>query len=229
MLHIILAETALELIPKDHQQHSSVIQGIKRYRNAAKILDSSLHHSMMQELEHSEKRGRPDILHHFLLDGLGSIANFKDKIRLHFHCPSGVYSVDPKLRCPRDTSRFRGLMYQLLKLGHVPKNPPYFIEQSPFELKEFIENNIKPVYLCKLSQKGEFRSFDHIVQEIIEKETESDENIVVLIGGFQKGAFSSKITDLCGPLYSIGNKGYDSWIVINRLIVLYEYFNHLLS
>ncbi len=224
MLHLILVDTALELIPKAHHKHPSVIRGIQRFRNAGKLLDSSLHHSLMPALKDSQKRGRPDILHHFMLDGLSSIANSKHQLGLHFHCSSGVYTIDPQLRCPRDTPRFKGLMYQLLNIGHIPQHPPYFISRSQLSLADFISDELQPAAVFKMTREGDLMSFQAALQLIADSDRTSSLDVVVLVGGFQKSHFSAEIKEIPGHKIALGTRGYDSWAVINRILVLYEHF-----
>ena len=229
MIHLILTETALELVPKKKMQHPSVVQGIKRYRNAGKLLDSSLHHSLIGTMENSEKRGRPDILHHFLLDGLGSIANLQEKVKLYFHCSNDVYSVSSTLRCPRDTYRFKGLMVQLLNLGHIPKNPPFLIERHNFSLKDFLIKVINPKIIIKFSRTGTKNTLPNIMQKVVSEEQKLHQDVAILIGGFQGGTFSNESKSIPGNEYSLGEVGLNSWTVINRVLTLYELYSGLLD
>ena len=96
-LHIILVDTALELIPREFLSHPSVQKNIKKFGNWGRIFDTSLHHSLINQIENGEKRGRPDILHHFLLDALGSPSNLYDRLKIYFHTPRGLYLVDSSL------------------------------------------------------------------------------------------------------------------------------------
>ena len=62
MLSLILAESSLELVPTELQNHPSVLSHSKKMqKNASKILlDNSWHFAAMKNIENEIKRGRPD-------------------------------------------------------------------------------------------------------------------------------------------------------------------------
>jgi len=220
MLHLILVETALELIPNSLLTEPSIRNAIKKYGNAGYLFDTSLHHSVLSKLKSSNKRGRPDILHHFLLDTLGSPANLSDHLKIYFHTNKALYEVSSDMRCPRDYLRFKALMTQLLKLGHIPKEKPFLIKDVSHNFYDWIKDNFSPDQIIKFSSKGE----QIAIKDIFANLTNRDENIAFLVGGFQKGDFSPRIQELSGKSYAISDRGYDSWIIINRLLAVYEQF-----
>jgi rRNA small subunit pseudouridine methyltransferase Nep1 len=221
MLHIILVDTALELIPAVLASKPAAMDNIKKFGNAGKLLDSALHHTIMKELPHSEARGRPDILHHFLLDTLGSIANLSHQLKIYFHLPQHLFYVDSEMQCPRDYLRFKGLMTQLLTLGHIPPDPPYFIHSIDSSLKKWITNKFPKDRIWKLTKTGQTTSILEKFQSI-----PFDQDVAVLIGGFQKGYFSSEVEEIPGIPISIYSEGLDSWVVVNRILSAFE-FSHL--
>ena len=64
MLTLILAESALEIVPKELQNHASVISYCKRNEKKPSdiLLDNSWHFSAMKGIKNEIKRGRPDII-----------------------------------------------------------------------------------------------------------------------------------------------------------------------
>ena len=62
MLTLILADSSLELVPKELQNHPSVISYCKRNRKKSSeiLLDNSWHFAAMKEISNEIKRGRPD-------------------------------------------------------------------------------------------------------------------------------------------------------------------------
>ena len=218
MLHIILTETALEFIPQAYLQDPLVKKWIKKFGNAARLLDTSLHHSLMSKLKHNEKRGRPDILHHFLLDTLGSPANFAGKLHIYFEAKSTLYSVASNMRCPRDYHRYKALMVQLLEMGHIPKKKPYFIRRETENFNQWVTTKFSPENIFKFSITGKATPLSQISDHI----ATSSEDCVVLIGGFQKGHFSDKIESLSGINVALPDRGYDSWVVVTRMLAFYE-------
>jgi rRNA small subunit pseudouridine methyltransferase Nep1 len=217
MLNIILVDTALELIPPAIQNSNSVQNNLKRLGNAGKILDTALHHADMAQLSNHEKRGRPDILHHFILDALGSLANLNGQLRIFFHTPYAFFQVSSKLHCPRDQLRFKALMAQLLELGHIPPTAPYFIEKIPETLTHWIETRFDPSQILKLTSHG-----TQVIYNQLFSSPNPTHEWLVLIGGFQKGSFSTEIVQLPGQSYAIASIGLESWTVVNRVIVTFE-------
>ncbi|MHA1618594.1 MAG: hypothetical protein ACTSVZ_04870 [Promethearchaeota archaeon] len=228
MIHFILVDTALELIPSDLHQRNVVKRNVQKLGKSAKILDSSLHHTVMGKLENPDKRGRPDILHHFLLDTLGSPLNHHNHLKIHFHTPSGFFHVDSSMRCPRNYTRFKGLMVQLLQLGQIPPKPPHLIQvEKHRSLTKWLSANIPNENVLKLTSTGvpmDFKAFQERFQ--IENKNPADStksrDWAVIIGGFQKGTFSKSILDYPGTEISLGDRGYDSWTVVNRMLSFWE-------
>ncbi|MHA1475069.1 MAG: hypothetical protein ACTSQ5_07765 [Promethearchaeota archaeon] len=218
-IHLILTETALELIPKSLKKKPSAIKSNEKFGRAGQILDTSLHHSIMHTLQNPQKRGRPDILHHFLLDTLGSPANLKGHLEIYFNCPSGFYKVNSEMKCPRDYIRFKGLMFQLIRKGHIPPNQqPYLVSRMDLDLKNWITNNFTEKNTFIFSINGREASLETITSKFFNESNE----IAVLIGGFQKGHFSDDIFKIPSQIFSLSDRGYDSWIVTNRVLAKFE-------
>ena len=121
MLYIILADSALELIPNEIGKHTAVGKNIKRYGNAARVLDVSQHHSAMTGLKDHASRGRPDIVHHFIVDMLSSILNKWGLLRVFVHTrpTNKLYEFNPAMRPPKEYWRFKGVMFNLLRDGSL--------------------------------------------------------------------------------------------------------------
>ena len=69
MLTLVLSDAELELVPQTIRGHQQVVTAAKRLGVSAgrMLLDSSLHYAAMRKLEEGERRGRPDLVHVFLL------------------------------------------------------------------------------------------------------------------------------------------------------------------
>ncbi|WP_457559524.1 hypothetical protein [Candidatus Harpocratesius sp.] len=221
MIHFILVDTAIELVPKNIRKTPSFNRNHQKYGKAALLLDVALHHTTMNRLPNAQKRGRPDILHHFLLDCLGSPLNLHGNLRLHIHCPSGFFLIDSTMRCPRDYLRFKGLIAQLLELGHIPPKKPYLISQHKDSFNNWISSNFSSDRAFLLTEKGPTKSFNDI-QDLIGKFVKMSQDVVFLIGGFQKGDFSTEIQSLSTTKISWGNHAWNSWTVVNHMLVISE-------
>jgi len=108
-LILVLAESAVETVPESLWTHRSVQKHAKLRRKPPRsvLLDRSYHHAAMKGLEHSEKRGRPDIVHFALLEALGSPLNREGLLEVYVHTiDDNVITVDPETRLPRNCNRF---------------------------------------------------------------------------------------------------------------------------
>ena len=218
-IHLILTETALELIPKSLKKKQSAIKSNEKFGRAGQILDTSLHHSNMHTLQNYQKRGRPDILHHFLLDTLGSPANLKGFLEIYFHCSSGFYKVNSEMKCPRDYIRFKGLMFQLIRKGHIPPNQqPYLVSRMDLDLKDWIRSNFDEKNTFIFSVNGKEAPLESITSKFFNESNKC----AVIIGGFQKSHFSNDILKIPSQIFALSDRGYDSWIVTNRVLAKYE-------
>ena len=70
MLSLVIAESALELVPKELQSHNSVIASARRFNKKPSeiLLDISWHFAAMKGIKNEIKRGRPDLVHFSLLE-----------------------------------------------------------------------------------------------------------------------------------------------------------------
>ncbi|HID15949.1 MAG TPA: 16S rRNA methyltransferase, partial [Candidatus Atribacteria bacterium] len=122
-LTIILAEAALETIPKQIINHPLIRKHSKKRgkKPSEMLLDTSYHYAAMKKLDGRWKRGRPDIIHITLLQILGSPANLQGKIKVYIHTRNNkVIYINPETRLPRNYLRFTGLIEQLFKTRKVP-------------------------------------------------------------------------------------------------------------
>ena len=218
MLYLVLVETAVERIPDSLAQKVSIKKALKKFGSAAKLLDTTWHHSDMYILPDSHRRGRPDILHHFLLDTLGSPANLTGNLQILFQCSDGLFQVDSKMRCPRDYLRFKSLMVPLLEQGHVPPKKPYLIRRITQNYPQWVESQFSADQIYKFTSTGTAQSLEKLMESI----TSSSTDTLIMVGGFQKGPFSPLIQEIPGHTIALPNQGYDSWIVVNRVCGAYE-------
>ena len=70
MISLIISESALELVPYDLEDHTSVISHAKKLgKHPSEILlDNSWHFAAMKGLKNEIKRGRPDLVHFSILE-----------------------------------------------------------------------------------------------------------------------------------------------------------------
>ena len=219
MLTLILAESALETIPKSLCKHHSV----KRYSEKRGkhpefiLLDRSYHHAAMKTLKDNEKRGRPDIVHFALLEALGSPLNREGLLQVYVHTFSDyVITVAPETRLPRNYNRFIGLMEQLFEFKKIPPTEQTLLtvkkQTSPQLLK-----TVKPTYTLAFSRKGKACTLEDAVSKL-----SSEDKPVAIIGGFPHGHFTEKTAKLANETVAIDPEMLETWTVTSRLIYEYE-------
>ena len=220
MLNLILVEAALELVPHQILRHPSVRRNAKRRgKNPEEtLLNRSLHHSAMSQLENAEKRGRPDILNVRLLESQGSPLNQQGKLRTYIHTGQGYcISISPEVRLPRDCNRFNNLMEQLLIVGQVPpktSEPLMTMKKKPFPV---LKKEIDPSLTVAMTSHGEPTSLEELCNRL-----SKEENPLVMIGAYPHGPMSDETLKEADVTASIYPEGLETWTIVSRLIYEYE-------
>ncbi|WP_297499504.1 16S rRNA methyltransferase [Thermococcus sp.] len=216
MLHLIIADSELELVPRPIMNHPAVINYARRRgkKPGEVILDSAYHHSALKRLEDGERRGRPDIVYLCLLNALESMANKEGLLRVYVHTRNNeVIYIKPETRLPRNYNRFLGLMEDLFKKWAVPKNLELLkMERKPLE--ELIRE-IDPDGVFVMHERGELvkpRNFGEVLAEL--------DNPTVIVGGFPHGDFKSGVE---GRRISLYHRPLMAWTVINEVVIAFEF------
>ena len=217
MLYLVLAESALELVPKKIASHPSVVKYAKRRgkRPTEVLLDRSFHHKAMLKLKDGWKRGRPDLVHFSLLEATSIPLYFEGMLKVYVHTYTGeVIEVGEGVRLPKSYHRFVGLMEQLLKRGSVGGEEPLLrIVCRGFEN---LLNLIEPSKAVGLSRRGEPMKLGKLAETL-----SMEERPLLVIGGFPKGEFRDEISSRLDGLYSVSKYALESHVVVAR--ALYEY------
>ena len=219
-LTLIIVESALELVPRELWREPSIIATAKRRgkKPSEILLDMSLHyHAMKRYLRDWYKRGRPDIIHFILINALSSPLNYERLLNIYIHTIHGeIIGIDPSTRIPRNYNRFVGLMEQLLTRGKVPIDADKPLLQTlGMNIRELLrKEDFKEIIL--LDEKGKYMKLQELAKIVSSKKT------AILIGGFQRGDFSSDTLSLATKTISIYPKALDAWIVVSRVIEAIE-------
>jgi len=219
LLILILAESALETIPKSLWKHPAIQHYSKKRGKPPEflLLDRSYHHSAMKKLPENEKRGRPDIVHFALLEALGSPLNKERLLQVYVHTFSDhVIKVNTEARLPRNYSRFVGLMEQLFEFGKVPPEGQLLLELKHQSLPQLL-HEIKPDYVMAFSTEG----VSHTLEEAVSKLSDKPKPAVI-VGGFPHGHFSKATIKLANEVARIDPETLETWTVASRLIYEYE-------
>lgn len=219
LLNLVLAETALEMVPKDLWSHPAVRRHSKRLKKPPQyiLLDRSLHHSAMRRLGENEKRGRPDITHFVLLEALGSPLNKEGLLQVYVHTNQNfAITVNPKARLPRNYTRFIGLMEQLFQLGKVPPEGESLIDMKNKTLQDLL-SEVKADYILAFSTEGQAKTLEEAVSSL-----QAKGRPVVIIGGFPHGRFSQSTIKLADEVVSVDSEMLEAWTLTSRVIYEYE-------
>jgi len=224
MLNLVIAEAALETIPRSIKYHPAIIKdATKRGKESKEILlDRSYHHKAMEKIDNSWKRGRPDIAHFCLLEALGSPLNKENNLTTFLHSITDlVFDFDPSIRLPRNYVRFKGLIEQAIKLGKVPPNGKSLISVTERSIEELVED-VKPTFTIALSTLGKKENIEEVAATL-----NSEEKPLILIGGFPSGHFSKKVESLVDEAFCIYPETLDAGLVTGRILHEYEKANNL--
>ena len=219
-LHLIIAESALETIPKEIINHPQILKDAKRRGKDPRfmILDRSRHHEAMKNLKDSHKRGRPDIVYLSLQVTQYTPMNSAGLLRTYIHTiDNKVIFIDPTTRIPRNYNNFIGLIEQLYKLSRVPPTGKPLLTLRNMNLKELIDYINPSVVILLDDVKGIEITFRDLVNQIINLEYPC-----VIVGGFPHGEFSEFTYSIVDKVYKIGKNVYSTFLIISKLITYIE-------
>ncbi len=216
-LIIILAEAGLELVPDEIKSEKISRKNYDPSYFPSMILDNAIYHTVMNKLSNAEKRGRPDIVHQFLLNSLGSPLNKKGLLQLYIHTANNeIFKINSQLRILRNYERFKGLMAKLLIEGKILSENNVLISKFNGSLNDLIKE-INPDDKILFSSKGNL-----IKNPISLFSCDPTKKFLTFIGGFQKGMFNEEILSISDKIISFYEKALDSWIIVSRCIIYYE-------
>ena len=215
MMHLILADAELEIVPQAIQGHPAVVKHARsrKKRPSNLLLDATYHHQAIRSKygAEAERRGRPDIVHFFLMNAQESILNSRGKLRVYVHTRNNdVIFIEPETRLPKSYPRFVGLMENLFHNGSVPnaENPLLRIEKM--SLQSLVSEIGAPsIVLSERGRRVNLRDFD------------IPEDVTVIIGGFPKGDFISNV-NFADNMISIHDDVLMAWVAAYEIIARYE-------
>ena len=224
MLTLIIADAALETVPKELRKHPSVKRSAaaREKRPEEILLDRSYHHAAMLRLEEHYRRGRPDLVHIALLEAASTPLFLEKQLRICVHTIGGkAIFLGEGVRLPRSYLRFIGLMEQLLEEGEVVSDGQRLLEVTDLSFKELL-GRVGASVTIGLSRTGKPSSFEAIADYLA-----SIDDPALVIGGFPRGHFTEATTAHIDRTYSISSLALEAHVVIAR--ALYEYEKHVLK
>jgi rRNA small subunit pseudouridine methyltransferase Nep1 len=216
LLSLVIAESALELVPVELQRHNSVIASARRFNKKPSeiLLDISWHFAAMKGIKNEIKRGRPDLVHFSLLEACSIPLYFENKLNVFVHTiDDKVISLGQNVRLPKSYHRFIGLVEKLYATGRIEENNNTLLEIKEMNFGDLIKK-INPKQTIALSSKGIKSSYQKVAEEM-------DDDTCLVVGGFSKGQFSDKNKDYFNKKVLVDKNPLEAHIIISR--VLYEY------
>ena len=217
MISLILAESALELVPDELQNHNSVISHAEKLKKHPSeiLLDNSWHFAAMKGIENEFKRGRTDLVHFCILEATTIPLYKKNKIKIYIHTINDkVIYFGENVNIPKSYHRFEGLAEKLFVEKTIESAGNTLLEIKDKSFLELIDD-IKPSKIIGLSRNGEKHSFEDTVSKMTE-------NCCLVVGGFQKGHFSDKVQGKIDQLISIDDSSLEAHVVVARMLYEYE-------
>jgi rRNA small subunit pseudouridine methyltransferase Nep1 len=216
LLSLIIAEAALETVPKQIAKHPSVVKlAARKDKGAEKILlDRSYHHNAMLKLENAGRRGRPDLVHFALLEATSTPLYRKNLLNVYVHTVANkVIFLGENVRLPKSYFRFEGLMEELFTNGKVSSDSNMLMELRDMKFQDLI-GKLKARQVIGLSRTGVRSSAEEVAKMI-------DSDTALVVGGFPRGHFSNTVSGGINYTYSMSELTLEAHIVIAR--ILYEY------
>ena len=195
----------------------AIISDLKRRKRLADrvLLDLAIHQDAFGS-EHSEEReniGRPEIVHHSLLEYLYSpvVSHWKSGLKMIVHTTTNNYFRVPNgWNPPQNYFRFRGLMELLLFKKKLETNAG-LIPLKDGSVHALLQQNKSSVILTSHGEKHSFSAF----QEKILRYFKSDDTFSLLIGGYQHGGPSEDVKKDIGETIALPGGVHPSWVILN--------------
>jgi len=219
MLIFILAESAMERIPRELWNHPSVRSyAQRRDKPPGKLfLDRSYHHAAMLGLGGAEKRGRPDIVYFTLLSILGSPLNSEGLLETYVHTADDqAIKFKPETRLPRNFDRFLSLMEQLYENGKVPTDGEPLITLEKLTISQLVKS-LRIDYAVAFTRLGKYMTVEETAENLARYG-----RAAVIVGGFPHGHLSAKTLQIADETVCIDRDTLDSWVLASRIVYEYE-------
>lgn len=209
--NVLLAESALELVPKEIANHPSVVSDARRRNKpvSAILLDKTFHYGAMGKLKDKEKRGRPDLVHFALLSVSSTPIYMEKKVKLFVHTiDDRSIEVVNATRLPKHYLRFRGLFEKLLSSGE---------SDGQLILKKWnistLVDKISPSKTFGLSTLGNETTLEKFVSKVL-----IEKRPCVVVGGFPHGHFSEGTRSVLDEVYRIHSSSLETHTVLSWLM-----------
>jgi rRNA small subunit pseudouridine methyltransferase Nep1 len=219
---LIIAEAALELVPRNLRNHQAVRAHAARLgRNPGEtFLDRSYHHTAMKTDPSLAKHGRPDIVHLSLAAVMSSPLYLNNKVRVFVSTINrNSIIIGEGIRFPKSYARFDGLMADLFKNKKIRNREGTKVMLELNEgvtFDQLVDHTIRPRQVIGFSSIGVPSTLEKVVSDSLSLNSLS--SCAFVVGGFPKGHFSNATSGKFTGLYNISNKGLEAHVVVARLV-----------
>ena len=211
----MIAESALEFVPRELQRHNSVLASAKRAgkKPSEILLDVSWHFAAMKGIENEIKRGRPDLVHLCLLEATSIPLYFENKVEVFVHTVDDrVITVGKNVRLPKSYHRFAGLVEKLYSEGKIEGEGKKLLAIDKMNFGNLVKK-INPRQVIGLSSEGTESSYQQLA-------TETTDKTCLVVGGHAKGQFSKNVSKFFDRTVSVDKNPLEAHVIISR--ILYE-------
>jgi rRNA small subunit pseudouridine methyltransferase Nep1 len=220
VLTLVLADAELELVPEEVKAHPAVqASAHRRARRAGRtLLDSSPHHAAMQGLPEGDRRGRPDLVHLFLLTAMDSVLNIEGGLRVLVHTRNDeLITIAPETRIMRSYDRFCGLMEQLFREGKAGPAEKALLTLEPGVPLEQAVKRTGAERVVALETGGQRVQLDQALPPLAQHG-----QVAIVLGGFPKGTYRSPVASLAQEVWSLHDQGLSVWVAAAEVLVHWE-------
>lgn len=193
MISLILADTELERVPSictEGEGRPRVCSVKDEQLRGILILDSYIHHHIVQGMEGAERRGRPDIVHSFLVLAQNSRACRQGKLRCYVHTRADeAIIVGPRFQVEQNYLAFLQGMSELILKGAVGAGEEGMILREEVTLKLLL-HELMPDMVVALTPSGKRLDLKDVLEGSQKK------HIAVIIGGFPEGDYRSPVYEM---------------------------------
>jgi rRNA small subunit pseudouridine methyltransferase Nep1 len=226
MLHMLLLECALELVPSEITSLKEIQRytALRKKRPQEVLLDQTHHGRSMTRLIEAERRGRPDIVFISLMSMLESPLCKAGLLTVHMHLRDGrIIEVNPEVRLPRNYDRFVGLVEQLLVSGSVPQDGPPLMRVIRKTLPELVtelgqgQTNALSILT---TENGSATTIDSLGTLL---PTVPSVPVIVGVGAFPYGDFKESTSRLFTNQVKLDNEVMMAWHVCAEILWTYSW------
>lgn len=201
MISLILADAEVEHVPmscSDSEGLPRVCSVKDAELKGIVVLDSYLHKHIIEGLEDAARRGRPDIVHSFLLLAQGSKACKQGRLRAYIHTRGDeVVFVGSRYQPDHDYISFLRSLGKLLDNGKVGEGEKGLKLVENMDLRALIKA-LAPDRVIALAPSGDERDLIGALKPSQEK------HLAVIIGGFPDGDYRSPVYEMANEKVSLG-------------------------